>query len=353
MKDSEISTIDNERDISIKKQKTKIREYSNFNKLLNIRNSLIFSIIFFLLIIKIQHNYIKNLKKYRYNYQHINQNNNNKKFNSSFKYEDYEKDIITDKIKRYSGWRITLKEAQFINGIIRKNKLKNCLEIGVAEGGSSILILNSIKDMENSILVSLDLNKELFTDKNKLTGYKVNQFFLELSKNWKLYTGDQAHKFLIELNIKFDFLFLGFTHVSPGEIMNFIEALPFLNQNAIVVIHDLFWHFKRVINTKFFPSCISLIQALFGDKIFLKETKEGVPNIAAAFLYPNQKEHYLDYFLLLLNFWEYMPKDSQLNDLKAFVKKYYKDEIYIKIFDIAIRYNKIANKQFARNIIES
>ena len=243
-----------------------------------------------------------------------------------------------------------MKEAQFINGIIRKNKLKNCLEIGVAEGGSSILILNSIKDMENSILVSLDLNKELFTDKNKLTGYKVNQFFLELSKNWKLYTGDQAHKFLIELNIKFDFLFLGFTHVSPGEIMNFIEALPFLNQNAIVVIHDLFWHFKRVINTKFFPSCISLIQALFGDKIFLKETKEGVSNIAAAFLYPNQKEHYLDYFLLLLNFWEYMPKDSQLNDLKAFVKKYYKDEIYIKIFDIAIRYNKIANKQFARNI---
>ena len=82
----------------------------------------------------------------------------------------------------------------------------------------------------------MDLNKELFTDKTKLTGYKVNQYFPELTKKWKLYTGDQAHKFLINLNIKFDFLFLDSPHVSPGEIMNFIEALPFLNQNAIVVI---------------------------------------------------------------------------------------------------------------------
>ena len=246
-----------------------------------------------------------------------------------------------------------MKEAQFINGIIRKNKLKNCLEIGVAEGGSSILILNSIKNIENSILVSLDLNKELFTDKTKLTGYKVNQYFPELTKKWKLYTGDQAHKFLINLNIKFDFLFLDSTHVSPGEIMNFIEALPFLNQNAIVVLHDLFWHFSRVISTKFFPSCISLIPAIYGDKIFLYNAKNGVSNIVAAFLYPNQNTHYLDYFLLLLNFWEYIPKDNQIRDLRAFIQKYYKDKIYIKIFDTAVRYNKIANKKFVKHINHS
>ena len=155
---------------------------------------------------------------------------------------------------------------------------------------------------------------------------------------------------MTDLNIKFDFLFLDSTHVSPGEIINFIEALPFLNQNAIVVMHDLFWHFKQVIITKFFPSCISLIPALFGKKVFLKESNEGVSNIAAVFLNPNQNEHYLDYFLLLLNFWEYMPKDNQINDLRTFVKKYYKDEIFVKIFDIAVRYNKIANKQFSKLI---
>ena len=251
---------------------------------------------------------------------------------------------------RDSGWIIGLEEAKFINGIIRKNKLRNCLEIGVAHGGSSILILNSIKDFNNSILISLDLNKELYNDPNKLTGYRVNQYFPELNKNWKLYTGDQPHKFLVELNIKFDFLFLDSAHVSPGEVFNLIEALPFLNENAIIVVHDLLWHFNKVINTKFFTSCINLFPALYGDKILLHRNNAKISNIGAVFLYPNQKEHYLDYFLLLLQFWEYIPKDNQINDLRNFIKDYYKDSIYINIFNVAVNANKKVNNKFKKYI---
>ena len=265
-----------------------------------------------------------------------------------FNYENYDHEIITSKIIEDSKWLLGLKEARFINGIIRKNKLKNCLEIGVANGGSAILILNAIKDIKNSILVSLDLNKELFDDPYKVTGYRVNEYFPELSKNWKLYTGDQPHKFLVDLNIKFDFLFLDSTHASPGEILNFIEALPFLNEYAIVVIHDLIWHFGKVINSKFFPSCISLIPALYGDKVFLNKNKEYVSNIGAVFLYPNQKEHYLDYFLLLLNFWEYIPKDNQINDLRDFIIKYYRTKILINTFDEAVIRNRKVNDKFKK-----
>lgn len=269
-----------------------------------------------------------------------------RKYDINFNYRDFDKEIITEKIKNESGWMLLPEEALFINGIIRKNKLKNCLEIGVAQGGSSILILNALKDINNSLLVSLDLNKELFTDPTKLTGYRVKQYFPELLKKWRLYTGDQAHKFLIRLNIKFDFLFLDSAHVSPGEILNFIEALPFLNENAIVFIHDLYWHFGNVINSKFFPSCISLMPVLYGDKVFVAQKKNEISNLGAAFLYPNQKSHYLDYFLLLLNFWEYIPKVNQIKDLRRFIKKYYKKKIYINIFDKAVNLNKIANEKF-------
>ena len=162
------------------------------------------------------------------------------------------------------------------------------------------------------------------------------------------HTGDQPHKFLVNLNIKFDFLFLDSTHVSPGEIFNFIEALPFLNENAIVVIHDLLWHFFKGTTMKFFPSCISLIPALYGDKVFLKKYNGGISNIGAVFLYPNQEKHYIDYFLLLLNFWEYIPKDEQINDLRIFIQKYYKNRKYINIFDLAVRENKNANYRFAQ-----
>ena len=121
----------------------------------------------------------------------------------------------------------------FYKWINKEIKPKNCLELGVVEGGSAILILNALKDIPNSFLVSLDLNTQYFFDKSKKTGYIVNQKFSDLAKNWKLLTGDLPHKFLEKLNIKFDFVFIDTTHYTPGE----------LNNNAIVVVHDITWHF--------------------------------------------------------------------------------------------------------------
>ena len=356
MNDIEISIIKNGKSYSnskIGKLKSE-NTYKNNSKQINFK---IF-VSFFLIVILMEIFIIYNLKSNQYKFSQSNnnisdlsnKNNNKRKYDINFNYEDYDNEIITDKIKTLSGWILRLEEAKFINGIIRKNKLKKCLEIGVAQGGSSILILNSIKDYEDSILVSLDLNKELFYDPSKYTGYRVSQYFPELTKYWKLYTGDQPHKFLVSLNIKFDFLFLDSTHVSPGELLNLIEAMPFLNENAIVVIHDLLWHFIQVVNTKFFPSCISLIPTLYGDKVFIKKNNFGISNMGAVFLYPNQEEHYLDYFLLLLNFWEYIPTEKQIDDLRLFIKTYYKDDIYINIFDMAVMKNKDVNNKFKKYI---
>lgn len=266
-------------------------------------------------------------------------NKTKNKYDKDFNYIMYENNIITDKIKKYSGWLLTINEAYFLNGLIRKYKIKKCLEIGVAHGGSSVLILNSIKDIPDSILISIDLNNRVYSDPTKNTGYRVDEFFPELKKNWKLFTGDQPHKFLDQLNIKFDFVFLDTSHSTPGEIINLIEVLPFLNENAIIVIHDLLWHFSKEV--KYYPANILLYPSIFGDKVPLKKKDGSIDNIGAIFLYNNQENHYLDYFLLLLNFWEFMPSDSQINDLREFIKKYYKKEIYLQIFDTAVKNNRI------------
>ena len=224
--------------ISIKEAKINLnrveKKSKNNNKNLNLKIVFVLKTILLILLIRTKFAILYNIKtkqdKYSKNKQikknyilnTVEKTIFNRKYDVYFNYEEYEPDIITDKIRKKSRWLIGLEEAKFINGIIRKNKIKNCLEIGVADGGSSILILNAIKDIKNSLLVSLDLNKELFRKPDKLTGYRVNQYFPELKKNWKLYTGDQPHKFLVDLNIKFDFLFLDSTHVSPGEIL-FLE----------------------------------------------------------------------------------------------------------------------------------
>lgn len=63
-------------------------------------------------------------------------------------------------------------------------------------------------------------------------------------------------------------------------------------------------------------------------------------------MYPHQENHYLDYFLLLLNFWEYMPNENQIDDLRIFIKKYYKKDIYLNIFNMAVSNNKNYIKRF-------
>ena len=245
------------------------------------------------------------------------QNNSMKEnnFNQNFDYIHYKNDEITEKIIKEANWILSLNEAYLINGIIRKHKPKNCLEIGVAYGGSSTLILNAIKDLPDSNLVSLDL---FLTFKQKEIGYIVKQKFPELMNKWKLFTGDMPHIYLENLNMKFDFLFLDTAHVSPGEFFNLIEALPFLNDNAIIVLHDTMWHLARAFNSnskeyaKIMPTQIYLLSSLIGEKILINDDKFNFANIGAVCLAKKQENYYINYFLLLMNIWQYFPPDEQI-----------------------------------------
>ena len=287
----------------------------------------------------------------RYNSNNLPYENNKAKYDINFNYHSYQRNIISDKMKKYAKWQQKNNEFYFINGIIRKYKPKKCLEIGVAHGGSSILILNALKDIDNSVLISLDLNTKFYGNSKLNTGSRVKQYFPELTNNWKLFTGKQPHKFLEELNMKFDFLFLDTVHLAPGELINIIEALPFLNDKAIVVLHDIMYHlptnqYHNAKLIKYHPSQIYLMTSLVGNKVIIEDKSKGSENIGAIFLYPNQKKYYLNYFLLLLSPWEYMPNENHLTELKIFIKKYYKEEIYINLFNRAIEENKIYINEF-------
>ena len=265
-------------------------------------------------------------------------------FEVNFEYHKYERQMITEKIHRYSNWELVNEEPYFINGIIRKYKPKKCLEIGVAYGGSSIVILNAIKDIKDSFLVSLDLNNNVYTGEKVKTGYNANKYFPELTNKWKLFTGEQPNKFLDALNLKFSFLYLDTTHATPGELINIIEALPFLEDNAIIILHGIMSHSPsyRPLNKnyKYFPSQIYLMTSLIGDKIVIDNKENGCSNIGAVFLFPNQERYYLNYFLLLASNWEYMPSENQIKDLRLFIRKYYKKDIFLNIFNTAVNNNK-------------
>ena len=183
----------------------------------------------------------------------------------------------------------------------------------------------------------MDRTRKYYRNKTLEVGYKLNEF-PELLNKWKLYTGKQPHKFLEKLNLKFDFLFLDTAHSFPGEIINIIEALPFLEENAIVIIHDIIYHFYK--GKYFHPANIYLFSELVGDKVFIPQQKYGIENIGAVFLESNQRKYYINYFILLLSPWQYSPKDIYIKELQIFISKYYKKNIYLYLFNKAVETNK-------------
>jgi predicted O-methyltransferase YrrM len=84
-------------------------------------------------------------------------------------------------------------QKEFLNGVVRKFKPKKLLEIGVAEGGSSIIIVNAIEDIKGSHLFSIDLSK------SDMIGYCVKNIFKNLLNKWSLFTGNIPIKFMKQI----------------------------------------------------------------------------------------------------------------------------------------------------------
>ena len=104
-------------------------------------------------------------------------------------------------------------QREFLNGVIRKFNPRKLLEVGVYRGGSSIIILNAINDIENSKLYSIDINEKTFI------GECVDKYFPEFKKNWKLYNGNIACEYIEEIGKNIDMAIIDTAHFEPGEIL--------------------------------------------------------------------------------------------------------------------------------------
>ena len=135
------------------------------------------------------------------------------------KYEENVYNNIKFELSKSQCSRMWGNQLAFINGVIRKFRPKKILELGVAEGGSSIIILNAIKDIKNSHLYSIDLST------NEMIGFCVKNIFPQFSKKWSLYTGNVAAKFLEEIGNGIDMVLIDSSHYEPGEILDFLIAL--------------------------------------------------------------------------------------------------------------------------------
>ena len=116
---------------------------------------------------------------------------------------------------------------------MRRFRPKKIVEIGVSKGNGSSIVLNAIQDINNSHLYSIDLN-----NKNKVS-ICVKKFFPNLLSKWTLYKGNIDSKYMEDIGKDIDMVIIDSAHFEPWEILDFIIVLPFLSEEAIVVIHDI------------------------------------------------------------------------------------------------------------------
>jgi hypothetical protein len=231
-------------------------------------------------------------------------------------------------------------QREFVNGVVRRFRPKKIVEIGVAEGCASSIILNAIQDLNDSHLYSIDLS-----DRNTI-GICAKRLFPNLLSKWTLYKGNIATKFMENIGREIDMVLIDSAHFEPGEILDFIIVLPFLKKEAVVVIHDIAnqitvarnkkrgWLNKR---NEWAPYII--FNSIRG-RIYLPSGKNLLTHdIGAKKLDINQNKYFHDYFRVLGGQWQYFPKEEYIQEMYQYFKKYYDNDCLI-IFNETVKFNR-------------
>ena len=249
--------------------------------------------------------------------------------------KNYTRDNI-DFGRNYTQYsEMTPSESTFLSETIKDSGAKKIVEIGVAAGTSSLLILDTIKNIEDAHLYSIDYSTKYYRDANKNTGFILDDY-PELKTKWSLYTGAMSCNFLEDIGKDIDLCFIDTTHCSPGEFLDYLQVLPFMKRNGIIVIHDIAFH---TYNNELWNTCCILFSAIKGQKILPAFTEHKyTPNIGAIKLSPDTYENAYDIFNCLTLPWLYKLDEKDYQFLKKHFQKYY-DKDLTDIFEKAYKFN--------------
>jgi len=281
-------------------------------------------------------------------------------------YEEIQADVLQafdERIKDVS--EMIQSERFFLNGLIRHYKPRKLLEVGVAAGGSSAVILNAIRDMPDSKLFSHDYNTDYYRGDGRKSGFLIEKICPELASKWDLRTGGTVAEHIDSIGGDIDFVLLDTMHSNPGEFLDFLMILPYLAKNAVVVIHDISLHMGKHEWCSKCITCGVLFSALKAFKIMPHgmwnlHTHEYItddlpfPNIGAVVLDDSSTSGVRDLFHLLSLPWDYQitPTDFMIV-LNHFRKHYVQThvEVFVKSREHYQNFKKARPSELSRKAI--
>ena len=242
----------------------------------------------------------------------------------------------------------------FLCALIRERIPNKILEVGVASGGTTLVLLQCIKGLGiDTSLYSVDLNSELYSDSSKETGYVAKNLekqgvFSNVQHEYCL--GKYLPEVLEDIGNDIDFVILDTVHELPGELLDFLAVMPFLSEDAVIVLHDVsLQHAEQIQNHNCFATQV-LFSCASGQKILNNSVR--YPNIAAIQVDNTTRECVYDVFSALSLTWNYMPGQHEIDVYRDWYERHY-DESAIKLFDQAFEMNqKTHDKPVDRDVVD-
>lgn len=254
---------------------------------------------------------------------------------------------ILDHIGAEAMTEMTHWELSFLCGLLKKYKPNKVVEVGIAAGGTTSVVLNCLATVNPSAeLFSIDLNKKYYRDGSKKSGFVVDEArqYIQGEIKHSVLLGNVAPAYMEEIGTDIDFLILDTAHVLPGEMLDFIAILPYLSPNAVVVLHDIAYNQFGDMNseeTSFAFATKVLLDTVVAEKILCEDSLRlsSYPNIGAFRVTEDTKKYIENCFSALTITWWYMPAENEIGEYRQSIAKYYKKE-YLDLFDKAVLLNR-------------
>lgn len=235
-------------------------------------------------------------------------------------------------------------ESAFLCGLIRYKRPRKIVEVGVAGGGTTAIILKCLELLniqDTCEVYSVDKLEKFYRGHGEPTGYLAEKSLNRKDVKFKhtFLFGKLLPEVLDEIGNDIDFVILDTEHSVPGEILDFLAVLPYLKQSACVVLHDLAAnHIGR--NHEAYVTQL-LLSCVVADKYlnFSDDRNLGYPNIGAFDVNTETREHIADVFLCLLITWYKIKSEDVYQKYIYFYKSHYSTELtslFEKIYHIQV-----------------
>ena len=214
-------------------------------------------------------------------------------------------------------------ESAFLCGALKQFRPKKILEVGIAGGATTAIILQALEDIgEPYEMHSIDASAKFYRDRAKPSGFMAafakEKVFDNLRGKHEFHLGRFLPQIIDGIGGDIDFVILDTRHTMPGESFDFLAALPYLKIGSVVVLHDVSLHQKMSTawGVKAYATC-ALFGAVTANKFLNFVPDNGkrryvYPNIAAFQINEQTALNIENVFLTMVLRWAYRPSNGEI-----------------------------------------